>query len=99
MYVIDRIIRIEGKRESLKDYEPSDFVLTHEGDVFVTNKEIGFFRHDGMTKNKLKTHLYKMIMEGFSIDVITDKKTYSKYSRTISDITGCAVMYESSKLT
>ena len=80
--MIKAAFSIDGK----KDFTPSKFFITNDGTVYVFNYEIGFIRNDTMTEEKLKDHIYNMVMEGFTIENIPlDKMEMDLYRKAIVD--------------
>ena len=51
-------------------YYPTTFIVTMFGTIYSENEELGFYKRDDLTADKLNNHIEIMRKEGFSVDIV-----------------------------
>lgn len=90
--IIKRVFNIIGETERTRDYEPAAFIVMNDGMIYSYNKSCGLIPREEITKARLKTHLYKMVIEGFTVKPETDKEVIRRYAKRIATMNDCMVI-------
>ena len=56
-------------------YYPSTFIVTMFGTIYSENAEMGFYKRDDLTVDRLNNHIEIMKKEGFAVDIVETVET------------------------